>query len=192
MITVSQLRPDMVETAPPLPRAPDLTDPQRYAMVLAVDDELSRKIRAHIDQWGWPYPSRDDWRALVERGYVVKNHHCPRFHRIMPLGRVVATEIMRELARKIGLHHVTIGNRPGSQAIARCICGWSIGLPRTPHVEHSLSGHAADHLAAAAYPLPLSTPPQAVAAPSAPVNCGAIHQPRIAPQHFSAEVVGHG
>lgn len=150
-VTVSQMRPDLVPRPVPVPLITEerfaITDAQRYAILLARAGELAGKLKPIMQAMGWPQPTRNDWADLVRQGYVILDTRDPRYHTILPRGLTLAHAVMRDLARKFGVHHVTF--QPGSSASghkATCTCGFIDIQPWTRGGLFAVRASAGEHL----------------------------------------------
>lgn len=84
-------------------------------------NELATEILEHMHEQGQWKPSANDWADMEREGLITKQRD-----RVTPQGLHYAQEIMRDLARKFGIHHQEFrwggGNRGHS---AFCTCNWS-------------------------------------------------------------------
>jgi hypothetical protein len=104
--------------------AADLTDPQRYGILVVRGGEASTKLRAIMDAMGWPAPGRADWEGLRRLG-LVRRRSDRLLHDLLPQGLAVATEVTKDLCRKFNVHVLYIQERK-SGFYARnghCSCG---------------------------------------------------------------------
>lgn len=69
--------------------------------------ELATEIMKHLREQGIPQPVKSDWVAAIERTHVVRRDGRLQ---LTPSGLWAAGEIMRDLAVKLNIHHLTRRN----------------------------------------------------------------------------------
>lgn len=110
--------------APIQASALDLPGEQRFGLVYlrrAGPDSLASKIVAHLNETGIPFPTGRHWFELRSQGYVTLGLTG---HALTPKGNGAASAIMRDLARKFAIHHITRTGGYGKQSgiFVSCSC----------------------------------------------------------------------
>lgn len=98
----------------------DLPVGQKIALLTVRGGAIANAIAAHLREMSAPEPEAADWEALVAAGRVT-GHEGAR--RITPSGLWAAGGILRDYARKFGIHAVSLSTV--SRPRATCSCGWS-------------------------------------------------------------------
>ena len=113
----------------------DLTDPQRYALLLVRAGRAAAELRDHMDEMSWPQPGAADWAGLVDGGFV-RHRFAGRpgdgvHYDLFPKGLAAAQAVIRDLCCKFNVHVMT--NFNGGRGLAphaECSCGrWRHAVP---------------------------------------------------------------
>ncbi len=117
------LMPPMIPPAPVQTSALDLPGEQRFGLVFlrkAGPDSLASKIIKHLNETGVPFPVGRHWFELRREGYVTRERTG---HKLTPRGLHASSDIMRDLAKKFAIHHITRSGGRGSGTTVTCSCG---------------------------------------------------------------------
>lgn len=135
---------------PPLPEPPpsyvpatELPAGHRQVLLKLRRGDLAAKIMDHLREQGIPEPQKSDWVAAIERGHVLRDGTTLK---LTPPGAWAAGDIMRDLARKFGIHHVTHHHAVTKGPWCSCSCGWRAHTGKTRSAEFTLLAFVADHL----------------------------------------------
>ncbi|MBN8955254.1 MAG: hypothetical protein J0H17_01430 [Rhizobiales bacterium] len=117
---------------------------ERIALLLLRRGPLAADIVSHLREMSAPEPTKSEWFKLIARGYAARR--AGRLQ-LSPQGLRAAEHIMRDLGRKLGLHHTTVTRGSYGQAhSAKCVCGFAAFKPRTDNGFAAAQASAARHL----------------------------------------------
>lgn len=124
----------------------DLPGEQKFGLVFlrkSGPDSLASKLCARLDEQGIPFPRGAHWTELRSEGYVIPS---PTGHKLTPKGHAAASDIMRDLAKKYGLHDIAYSSSSG--LMVRCACAeWHAGpFPKTRSGQLRADAAANGHL----------------------------------------------
>lgn len=115
-------RPPAPAGDPGFVQAVDLPVGQKIALLKLRRGEVAGAILGHLRAMSAPDPEKADWRALIAEGRIARVDGALR---LTPAGMWVASAILRDYARRFGVHAVSL--RTAYRPHASCTCGWAQG-----------------------------------------------------------------
>lgn len=124
--------------------ATDLPTGQKMALLVIRSNTLADQILEHLREMSAPEPGEADVAELISQSRVTLRNGVSV---LTPGGLYSVSDIMRDYARKFGIHDVSYGGANGNHGpSARCTCGWGTYQPNNRSAVLTLSRYAAQHL----------------------------------------------